>query len=85
MELVKFNKDDVCICGTKLRKGTGSNKIYKKGCLVRIISHKIGRTSVSYRVWNIDFQRYEEIGEIYLKLDLQTTRERYLKKIFKDE
>lgn len=73
-----FKKDDICICKFKLRKGKGKSITYKKGCRVRIIK-KIGERL--YSTYNIDFERYDNIGEIYLELDLEYTRNYKLNKI----
>jgi hypothetical protein len=49
------------------------------GCRMRITS--FGKNGVSYRVWNIDLERYEIIGESFLELCPIETRDRKINKI----
>jgi len=37
-----------------------------------------------YNVYNLDFERYEKIGEFYLKLDLEETRNHKLKNLLNE-
>lgn len=91
----KFKKGDICICSYSLRKtGNGTIQV-KKDCKVRITSlDRLNKISISeditiddttycYNVYNIDYDRYEKIGEFYLKLDLEETRSQKLKKLLK--
>lgn len=73
-----FKKDDICICKYELRKGKGKSITYKRGCIVRIVKKIDERL---YSTYNIDFERYDNIGELYLELDLQSTRNYKLNKI----
>lgn len=84
----KFKKGDICVCSFKLKKRitNDSNKlsywIEKKDCRVRIISlerkHNNGYT---YNVYNVDFNRYEKVGDVYLRLDIQYIRNQKIEKI----
>jgi len=85
---MSFKKDDICICSYPLRKNIKKGEtITKKNCKVRI--HAIQdvsdtTNSICYRVYNIDFERYENIADFYLKLDLEETRNFKLKQILND-
>ena len=77
----KFKKGDICRSHYKSKKKINGNLVEKQ-CLVRIIKHIPKEASDgSYRVYNIDFNRYEEFGEIWLTIDRQTTRKNKLKEI----
>lgn len=86
---MKFKKGDICICKLKLTNRSNSSKITlkKKDCKVRIVS--IGGKSPSesywYNVYNIDFNRYEKIGEIFLKLDISENRQIKLNNILDEK
>lgn len=71
---MNFNIGDVCICSYPIR--TNKPPKYHKDCRMRIIS--FGKNGVSYRVWNIDLERYETIGETFLSLCPQEIRDRKL-------
>ena len=85
----KFKTGDICICCFTLKKKVAGNWISKKDCRVRIIKKIDNKlttinpvnfiTNYSYRVYNIDFNRYEEIGEIYLKKDIREERNKKIK------
>jgi hypothetical protein len=79
---MSFKKDDICICSYHLRKNIKKGEsITKNDCRVRITSQS-GRNL--YNVYNLDFERYEKIGKIYLKLDLEETRNFKLKQLFNE-
>jgi hypothetical protein len=69
-----FKRGDICICTYKLR----SNKlgITKSDCKVRIVSSKklMFSSKVIYSVYNLDFKRYEQVSDFYLKLDKYQNR-----------
>lgn len=78
-----FKKDDICITTLKVKKFKGIKRYAK----VRVISFKsfteFDRIKYVYSVWNIDLERYEKIGERYLKLLKDETREYNINKILK--
>ena len=70
----KFKKGDICICSYSLRKTGNGGLQVKKDCKVRITSldrlnkislsdYDIDDTTYCYNVYNIDYDRYEKIGE----------------------
>jgi hypothetical protein len=77
----KFKKDDLCVCRYTLKKKINGVWISKDDCLVRVI--KLDMTHANaYRVYNIDFERYEKIGGMYLKINLQESRNKRLNELF---
>jgi hypothetical protein len=79
---MKFKKDDICICSYYLRKNIKKGEsITKNNCRVRITS-KSGKNL--YNVYNLDFERYEKLGKIYLKFSLEETRNFKLKQLLND-
>jgi hypothetical protein len=78
----KFKKGDICICSFTLKKNINNSWVEKNDCRVRVIravsNHDNGWT---YSVYNIDFQRYEQIGGFYLKLDLSEMRNQKLNEL----
>lgn len=77
----KFKKGDICRCSFTLRSRSGQSWIEKNDCLVRIIKVVENDDALDitvYSVYNIDFKRYERIGEFYLKLDISEMRNQKL-------
>lgn len=76
----KFNKGDICISSCLSRQN--STGILKRGCKVRII-RLIGQNSNNnvYSVFNLDFNRYEQLGSIYLELDKSEIRDRKIEEL----
>lgn len=83
----KFKKGDYCICRCKLVKFTINSLnerevISKRNLRVRITN--INDNNIpNYRVYNIDYDRYEIIGEIYLILDRKYYRDIKINNILK--
>lgn len=78
----KFKTGDVCICNFSLKKRNGRFWDKKKDCRVRIIKPIYSNLNGwVYSTYNIDFNRYEKIGEMYLKIDLQYIRDKKLNEI----
>jgi hypothetical protein len=75
----KFKKGDICI--SKFKSRSNKTGLEKRNCKVRINS--VAYTKC-YNVYNIDFKRYEKIGEFYLELDLSETRDRKLEELLKE-
>lgn len=82
---MKFKRGDICICKLNLTKRSKSSKttLKKKDCKVRITSlgGENSRGACWYNVYNIDFNRYEKIGEIFLQLDISENRQIKLNKL----
>jgi hypothetical protein len=77
---MKFKVGDICICNISVRTNEGGGKsTYHRDCKMRITS--LGKNGVSYRVWNIDLERYEVIGESFLSLCPIETRDRKINQI----
>lgn len=77
---MKFKIGDICICSISVRTNLGGGKSkYHKECKMRITSY--GKYDSSYRVWNIDLERYETIGETFLSLCPQEIRDRKINQI----
>jgi len=78
----KFKKGDLCVCRYNLKRKINGVWVEKDDCSVRIIkldmTHANGDT---YRVYNLDFKRYEKIGGMFLRLDLQETRNKKLNEL----
>ena len=76
----KFNKGDICISSYLSRQN--STGISKRGCKVRIV-RLIGQNYNNnfYSVFNLDFNRYEKLGCIYLELDKSEIRDRKIKEL----
>jgi hypothetical protein len=79
----KFKKGDRVICNCKLKRKRGNGKweeFTKTKC--RII--KINREDIpNYRVYIEDLDRYDIIGEIYLKKDTEYYRDTKIQEILK--
>lgn len=74
-----LNKGDICICTKRL---TVKRHIKRFICKVRITSlHEKTINGYCYNVYNIDLDRYEKIGDRYLKLLIDETRDVKLKKL----
>lgn len=76
-----FKKGDICNCSFTLRSRSGLSWIEKNDCLVRIIRALKKHDRWTYSVYNIDFKRYEKIGEFYLKLNISETRNQKLNEL----
>lgn len=78
----KLKTGDICICSYNLRKKIRGSWVEKNDCRVRVIrplaKHANGWT---YSVYNIDFKRYEKIGDFYLKLDISEMRNQKLNEL----
>lgn len=81
----KFKKGDICRCSLRLKKGKINlegvtnridNRVFNNNCQVRIISSHETINGFTYNVYNITFDRYEKIGQLYLKLDVGEMRNR---------
>lgn len=72
----KFKKGDICI--SKFESRSNKSGLVKRNCKVRITSEAY--TGV-YNVYNIDFKRYEQIGEFYLELDIVESRDKKIDEI----
>jgi len=92
----RFEKGDRAICMCKLKrkvknkKGGHSTWEYITKARVRIISVVENRgykqpTNPLYRVFNLDFERYEDIEDVYLKPDIGYDRELKLNKILHND
>jgi hypothetical protein len=78
----KFKKGDICI--SKYQSRSNKTGLIKRNCKVRITSISRYDNVKCYNVYNIDFKRYETIGEFYLELDLSETRDRKLEELLND-
>ena len=79
----KFKKGDICI--SKYQSRSYKTGLIKRNCKVRITSiSKYDNNVKCYNVYNIDFKRYEIIGEFYLELDLSEKRDRKLEELLND-
>lgn len=77
---MKFKKGDIVICNCKLKKKINGEwvEITKTRC--RII--KSNREDIpNYRVYIIDLDKYDTIGEVYLKKDLEYYRNKNIEEI----
>lgn len=74
-----LNKGDICICTKRLMVKRLEKRII---CKVRITSvHEKTINGYCYNVYNIDLNRYEKIGDRYLKLLIDETRDVKLRKL----
>jgi len=92
----RFEKGDRAICMSKLKRKVKNRKPgqspweYMVKSKVRIISvaENFGHKQPSnplYRVYNLDFKRYENIEDVYLKFDIEYIRDTKLNKIFEND
>ena len=90
----RFGKGDRAICKCKLKrknkKPLGGKWEYIINAKIRIISieDNLGYKQPSnplYRVYNLDFKRYELIEDVYLKSDVSYNRELKLNKILHND
>lgn len=77
----KFEPGDICTCSYHLRGKINGSYHWKKDCQVRIIRQFDPYT---YNVYNIDFSRYEKVGAIYLKKNIQETRNKKIEDLLND-
>jgi hypothetical protein len=78
----KFKSGDICICSYPLMKKANKSMIKKRDCRVRIIREIYTNTNGPvYSTYNIDFERYDRLGERFLTLDLQYIRDKKLNEI----
>jgi hypothetical protein len=78
----KFKPGDICICSYPLIKKGNKSMIKKRDCRVRIIREIYTNLNGSvYSTYNIDFERYDRLGERFLTLDLQYIRDKKLNEI----
>jgi len=88
-----YNKGDRVICFKKLKKKSDKSHTqekweYSNKSKIRIVSMLPGTekyTHPYYRVYNMDFKRYEIIDDRYLKLDMEYYRDIKLKNILNDK
>lgn len=80
--MIKFTKGDRVICNCKLKKRVDGKWVWftKTRCRIIGINDKV---VPNYRVYNIDLKKYDIIGEVYLKKDIETIRDGKIKEILK--
>lgn len=78
--MIKFKKGDRVICNCKLKKKVNGKwkEFTKTKCRIIRLNNDV---IPNYRVYIIDLERYDIIGEIYLKKDLEYYRNKNIDEI----
>lgn len=77
---MKYKVGDICKCKKRIYSFYGGKITRSKDTRVRITSIASMNPPI-YRVYNMDFHRYEKIGEFYLEKDEILTRDFIISKI----